>query len=171
MMVLMFIASAFGGECNSKLMSKEHVGSYNVYVCHEDLIEPTEKAIRFWSGIVDNNFILHKGIYHCSKYKSIGDILVDFNDSEVELYLKESEEKGIKIDINVYAVTSFIRNKYTKDFKYSTISISTKTPAKESIDVLTAHELGHAIGYGHINRECKNHVMNPLVSGMSYDFH
>jgi hypothetical protein len=170
-MLLFFIASALGGECNSELVSKKHIGNYNVYVCHEDLVEPTKKAINFWSGVVDNKFILHEGIYNCAKYKTIGDIFVEFNNAEIEDYYAEKEAQGIKLDVKVYGITSFIRNKHTKSFKYSTISISTKKKAIDNIDVLTAHEFGHAIGYDHISENCRSHVMNPFISGMNFNFY
>jgi len=159
-MLLFFIASAFGGECNSK--RAYHLNSeYNIYVCNTNLKSSTLKAVEYWRNIVPERINIHTSI-NCSYEKNLGSIYVLNGEEEVKK--KETD------DFLPYAVTVSTRDFFTKGFLSSEVHVGA-TAYDKDLDLIVAHEIGHGLGFDHVSKSCYGHIMNTTLGESGYDFY
>lgn len=164
-MLLFFIAQmiAFAGECNSKILDINKEKHYNVYICdkNQNLENYTKSAVSFFKRNGHNLTIQYGNIeYDCKNNTKSNSIYMYFNNKEVEAVDVEGLIPG--------AVTNVFYYSGTKEIRRSLVYFATYLPSDE-LSMLTYHEIGHAIGYMHVDEKCFGYLMNPYVTDMDFE--
>jgi len=151
----LLIQASEGETCTSVNQNTIH-SQYTIEVCDKDLLEPVQSAINYWRT-KGANLKLNPAVSSCSHHPSLYTIQAEYNDFEVN---KEHKDSFV-----AYAVTEITHFYDTKDIRHSFIFIATNLP-KEKVSMLMIHEVGHAIGYEHVDKSCVGYVMHPYNSKM-----
>ena len=158
-MLLFFIAhlSAFAGECTSQNINQKKL-SYTIHVCENDnfLFKNVEESISWWQSQGESVY-LNQNIKDCSQKKKRGDIYISYNNYEVSLENREN--------FTADAVTDWEFGLETKAILKADIFLSTRIEDHEMLNIVR-HEIGHAIGYDHVSKECYGYALNPFTSRM-----
>ncbi len=153
----LLIQTADGQTCTSVNYNTIHT-PYTIEVCDKDLLEPVQNAVRYWRT---KGASLKLDIRSCTHPPSNYTIQTQYNDLEVN---KEHKDSFV-----AYAVTEMTYVYDTKDIRNSLIFIATNLP-KEKVFLLMIHEVGHAIGYEHVDKSCVGYAMHPYNSNMGLKF-
>ena len=151
----LLIPAAEGQTCSSVNQNTLPM-PYTIEVCDKDLIVPVQTAIKYWR--TKGAYLkLSPGISSCTHKPRRYTIQAEYNDAEVN---KEHKDSFV-----AYAVTETTYDYDTKDIRHSVIFMATNLP-KEKVSMLMIHEVGHAIGYEHVDKSCVGYVMHPYNSKM-----
>lgn len=158
-MLPFFIAQtlAFASDCNIDSINDYDV-NYKVYVCDAELGENVKIAKDWWNSHGKSIEIVSYN-YSCNRAPEHGEIFVEFNNEEVAKMETET----------TYALASTTRNHAIDSDTVVAARMFFSTTLKHMPDdllTLTVHEMGHAIGYGHVPRHCDQHIMNPILKYM-----
>ena len=159
-MLLFFMAemTASAEACNPENINTHHM-SYTVYVCDELARKGAEYAVSWWKK-QGQSLTLADGVSDCPDiFPETGKIFIEFNNDEVS-------------KINVEGGTPQASTTRRHEFLGTTVEsakvfLSTELQSRpEDMIVFITHEIGHAVGYAHVNEDCNNHIMHPFLNEM-----
>tara|TARA_Y100000022_G_C13227785_1_gene365802 strand:+ start:793 stop:1278 length:486 start_codon:yes stop_codon:yes gene_type:complete len=161
-MLLFFIAqmTALASNCEIDTINKSQM-DYKVYICDSELGQDIEIAKDWWNDKGKSIEIVSYD-YPCDRSPGFGEIFVEFNDKEVD----ELETETTR----ALAATTRIHS-YDDTVISAKMFFSTSLRSRpDDLLTLAVHEMGHAIGYGHVSRSCDGHIMNPNLKYMGESF-
>lgn len=154
-LISLLIQAAEGETCTSTNQNTIQI-PYTIEVCDNDLLEHVQAAIKYWRT-KGAKLKLNPGISSCTRQPSIYTIQAQYNDFEVN---KEHTDTFV-----AYAVTEQTHFYNSLDIRHSVIFIATNLP-EDRLSMLMIHEMGHALGYEHVDKSCEGYVMHPYNSKM-----
>lgn len=159
-MLLFFIAqmTAWADSCKAENTNTIDM-SYTVYSCNIGIDEEVEFAANFWNNMGEN-LIVAPGAYDCRKVDlEKGKIFIQFNTEKVKEHDTDFSTAN--------AVTSITMFQTNDTISHSTIHLSSRLlHDRKKLAFVILHEMGHAVGYEHVNEDCKNYIMNPYYKTM-----
>ena len=157
--LLNFMLNSFASE-NCSLKDEEvSKMAKTIYVCDQYFMKFAVGAAEYWN---ERGFSLtvDKKVDNCSYLTEYHTMHIRFNE---QFLLDESVGVPKKLGIS---------QKYLiyNTLIYTTINITTDELSDYNMQKLIIHEVGHGLGYMHVDGDCTDHIMNPHLykSGMKF---
>lgn len=158
----LFIQNSYA-ECVSQ-KSFEANGDFLIKSCDISLNNDIEFAVNFWKRIgVDNISFSKEDSFNC-KEESLWE--------KGTISIRINEKEAGRLDTDDYkftAITDSERYILTGDLHSSVINLKPSYRNTKS-GLLVAHEIGHTLGFSHVDEECYGYVMNVKYSRMGLKF-
>ena len=159
--LLNFMLNSFASEqCDLENLSMPYL-EYKVYSCDKYFLEYAKDAVDFWKKIGLNVTFVEE-VNNCKNMKSAGGIYIRFND-EIPKTLDTAERV-------TYGLSSRYISYETNSVIFTTVNI-VSYDFKGDMQKLITHEVGHGLGFDHVNESCLGHIMHPILSKSGLSFY
>ena len=163
-MLLFFIAQSLAANPECSVSAQINAtDTIEVISCDEILNPYISAGVKYWNDLGFNLVFNKEKSYDCNKIdmKDSGKIYFQINNEEVEKIENKNNKtyRAISYSYDDGLYSKFLRGE-----------IFVKSGKKPSWSLLMAHELGHTLGFPHVNDSCIGYIMHRTEAGMGSNF-